>query len=446
MTEKNLTEGSILKTMLLFSVPMILGNLLQQVYNIADTMIVGHYLGSGALAAVGSAYSLMTFLISIILGLCMGSSALFSNAYGAKDEKSLKESIWVSFWLILFVSILLNIIVFLFIHPILHILQTPEEVYTMMYEYIRVIFCGILFTFLYNYFSCLLRSVGNSITPLIFLAFSSILNIFLDIWFVAGLHFGVAGAAQATVISQAISGIGIFLYTFIKMPSLHVQKEYRHFKKSVFSRVLSYSFITCAQQSVMNFGILMIQGLVNSFGTIIMAAFAVTVKIDTLAYMPAQEFGNAFSLFLSQNFGAKKFDRIQKGIRQAFTISSLFCILISGLVWILSKPLIEIFLDHPNVQILSAGINYLHIEGVFYVGIGCLFLFYGLYRALDKPMMSFVLTIISLGTRVVLAYSLAPTLGVTMIWWAIPIGWGLADVVGLLYYKKHQEIFNISYK
>lgn len=438
MTEKNLTQGPILKTMLLFSIPMILGNLLQQVYNIADTMIVGHYLGSNALAAVGSAYSLMTFLTSIILGLCMGSSALFSNAYGAKDEKQFKESIWVSFWMIFLVSVVLNIIVFLFIHPILHILQTPKEVYPLMFKYIRVIFCGILFTFFYNYFSCLLRSVGNSVTPLIFLAFSSIMNIVLDIWFVAGLDLGVAGAAQATVLSQAVSGIGIFIYTFFKMPFLHVQKEYRHFKKLVLSRVISYSLITCAQQSVMNFGILMIQGLVNSFGTIVMAAFAVTVKIDTLAYMPAQEFGNAFSLFLSQNYGAKKYDRIHKGIQQAFLISSIFCVLISGIVWLFSKTLIEIFLDHPDMNIIHVGIQYLHIEGVFYVGIGCLFLFYGLYRALEKPMMSFILTIISLGTRVVLAYSLAPTLGVHIIWWAIPIGWGLADIVGFFYYKKIQ--------
>lgn len=434
--EKNLTEGNILKTMLLFSVPMILGNLLQQIYNIADTMVVGRFLGSDALAAVGSAYSLMTFLTSIILGLCMGSSALFSNSYGACNTRELKENIWISFWFIFSVSIVLNIFVFVFIHPILHILQIPTEVYSLMYGYIRVIFCGILFTFLYNYFSCLLRSVGNSFTPLIFLAFSSVLNIFLDIWFVAGLHRGVEGAAEATVISQALSGVGIAIYTMLKMPSLHISKEYRHMDILVLKRVISYSLITCAQQSVMNFGILMIQGLVNSFGKIIMAAFAITVKIDTLAYMPAQEFGNAFSLFLSQNFGAKKINRIKKGTKEAFGISIIYCILISIFVWIFADSLIRLFLDDSNIQIVRAGINYLHIEGTFYFGIGCLFLFYGLYRALNRPMMSFVLTVISLGTRVFLAYVLAPIFGVNVIWWAIPIGWGLADLVGIIYYKK----------
>lgn len=437
-TEMNLTEGSILKTMLLFSVPMILGNLLQQVYNLADTMIVGHYLGAAALAAVGSAYALMTFLTSVIMGLCMGSSAVFSIAYGAGDERTLKESILVSFWFILLVSVALNIAVFVYIEPILGWLQIPDDVYPLMYDYVRVIFAGILFTFVYNYFACLLRAVGNSLTPLLFLAIASVLNIVLDIWFVAGLEWGVAGAAWATVIAQAVSGLGLAGYTAARMPSLRIQKAYRRMDGGVLGRVISYSFITCAQQSVMNFGILMIQGLVNSFGTVIMAAFAVTVKIDTLAYMPAQEFGNAFSLFLSQNFGAKKFDRIKKGVQQAFAISIVFGGAVSALVWLWAEPMIAIFLEEPNREIISAGINYLHIEGAFYFGIGSLFLFYGLYRAINKPMMSFVLTVISLGTRVVLAYTFAPYpgFGVDAIWWAIVIGWILADIVGWGYYMR----------
>lgn len=437
MGEKSLTEGSILKTMLLFSVPMILGNLLQQVYNIADTVIVGRFLGPTALAAVGSAYSLMTFLTSIILGLCMGSSAVFSIAYGANQRGELKKSIWVSFWFILNLSLGLNVVVFVFTNPILQLLQIPEEVYSLLYEYIRIIFVGILFSFLYNYFACLLRALGNSLTPLLFLAFSSALNIVLDIWFVAGLDRGVGGAAEATVISQAVSGIGITAYGLIKMPELRIEKQYRHWERSTWKRIVSYSSITCAQQSVMNFGILLIQGLVNSFGTVIMAAFAVTVKIDTLAYMPAQEFGNAFSLFLSQNYGAKKFDRIHKGVRQAFAISIAFCAVVSVAVWVFAKPLMLAFLDQPDSQILSAGVQYLHIEGAFYFAIGCLFLFYGLYRAMDKPIMSLILTIISLGTRVLLAYALAPipAFGVNAIWWSIPIGWALADIVGLVYYR-----------
>lgn len=434
--EKNLTEGKILKTMLIFAFPMILGNLLQQVYNIADTMVVGRFLGAEALAAVGSAYTLMTFLTSVIIGLCMGSGAVFSIAYGAGNQQELKKSIWVSFVFVGIVTIVMNAAVFIWTRPILKLLQIPEEVYPLMYQYIRIIFSGILFVFLYNFFACLLRAVGNSVVPLWFLAVSSVLNIILDLWFVAGLGKGVEGAAAATVIAQMAAGIGIAVYTLWRVPVLRIEKQYMRMEKSILNRVMQYSVLTCAQQSVMNFGILMIQGLVNSFGTVIMAAFAVAVKIDTLAYMPAQEFGNAFSLFVSQNYGARKYERIRKASGMAVKVSVSFCLVISVIVWIFAAPLVEIFLTDPQPAIVNAGVNYLHIEGVFYWGIGCLFLLYGLYRGVEKPVMSLVLTVISLGTRVALAYLLAPMpqFGVNAIWWAIPVGWILADVTGFVYY------------
>ena len=437
-TEKNLTEGKILKTMLMFALPMILGNLLQQIYNIADTMVVGRFLGAEALAAVGSAYTLMTFLTSVLIGLCMGSGAVFSIAYGAGNEQELKKSIWVSFIFVGFVTIVMNIFVFVWTDPVLKLLQIPKEVYPLMETYIRIIFLGIVFVFLYNFFACLLRAMGNSVVPLWFLAVSSVLNIILDLWFVAGLGKGVEGAAAATVIAQMAAGIGIAAYTLWKVPSLRMEKKYMHMEKSILNRVMQYSVLTCAQQSVMNFGILMIQGLVNSFGTIIMAAFAVAVKIDTLAYMPAQEFGNAFSLFISQNYGAKKYHRIQKASGMAVKVSVGFCLVISLIVWIFAAPLVKIFLADPQPAIVSAGVDYLHIEGAFYWGIGCLFLLYGLYRGIEQPAMSLILTVISLGTRVVLAYVLAPMpqFGVNAIWWAIPIGWILADLTGFLYYRK----------
>lgn len=436
--EKNLTEGKILKTMLIFAFPMIMGNLLQQIYNIADTMVVGRFLGAEALAAVGSAYTLMTFLTSVIMGLCMGSGAVFSIAYGAGNQQELKKSMWVSFVFVGIVTIIMNAAVFVWTEPILRLLQIPEEVYPLMHQYIRIIFSGILFVFLYNFFACLLRAVGNSVVPLWFLAVSSVLNIILDLWFVAGLGKGVEGAAAATVIAQMTAGLGIAVYTLWKVPVLRIEKQYMHMEKAILNRVMQYSVLTCAQQSVMNFGILMIQGLVNSFGTVIMAAFAVAVKIDTLAYMPAQEFGNAFSLFVSQNFGAKKYDRIRKASGMAVKVSVGFCLVISVIVWIFAAPLVEIFLTDPQPAIVSAGVNYLHIEGAFYWGIGCLFLLYGLYRGIEKPVMSLILTILSLGTRVALAYLLAPRpqFGVNAIWWAIPVGWILADLTGYIYYLK----------
>ena len=443
--QKNLTQGPITKTLVFFALPMIGGNMLQQLYNIADTLIVGRFIGSGALAAVGSSYTLMTFLTSILLGLCMGSGAVFSIRYGEGDMEKLHESLGASFVLILAVAAVLNLAVFLLIDPIIYLLQVPEEIYAMMREYLWVIFWGILATFLYNYFACLLRAVGNSVTPLIFLAVSSVMNIVLDLWFVLGFHWGVAGAAFATVLSQYVSGIGLAVYTYWKTPEFRIQPRYLKPKPAMLKEIGQFSFLTSVQQSVMNLGILMVQGLVNSFGTVIMAAFAAAVKIDSFAYMPAQEFGNAFSTFVAQNYGAGKSGRIREGIKKAVLMSVGFCLVISLLVFIFARPLMTIFVDPSETEILAAGVEYLRIEGAFYCGIGCLFLLYGLYRAIKRPGMSVVLTIFSLGTRVVLAYALSAIdfIGVTGIWWSVPIGWALADLVGFLYYKKNKKkLFN----
>ncbi len=431
--EKDLTKGPVLKTMFLFALPMILGNLLQQCYNIADTLIVGRVLGSNALGAVGSSFTLMTFITSVLLGLCMGSGALFSIKFGQRDEKGFQNSVHGAFFLIAVVTVILNALVFLFIDEILIFLQVPSDTIALMREYLVVIFWGIAATFLYNFFSCLLRSVGNSVVPLIYLGISAVLNIGLDLLFVAIFKFGVAGAAWATVISQYVSGIGIGIYALLKYPFL--RKKFSFTFNSV-KEVAGFSFLTCVQQSVMNFGILMVQGLVNSFGSVVMAAFAAAVKIDAFAYMPVQDFGNAFSTFIAQNYGAKKNDRIKSGIKTALISVTVFCIIVSLCIFIFAPQLMGLFIDYSEIDIISCGVDYLRIEGAFYIGIGVLFLLYGLFRAIGKPGMSVVLTVISLGSRVVLAYGLSaiPQIGVFGIWWSVPIGWILADITGILSY------------
>lgn len=432
----DLTHGPVMKTMLRFAVPMILGNLMQQCYNIADTLIVGQFLGAGALAAVGSAFSLMTFLTSILLGLAMGSGTVFSMRFGQKDALGLKEGILASFTLLGAVTVVLNVAVFLGIDWIIRVLQTPADLVGLMREYLIVIFAGLVGIFLYNFFASLLRSIGNSVVPLLFLAVSAVLNIVLDLWFVAGLNRGVAGAAEATVISQYVSGIGIAVYTWVKCPELIRKDRAVCLRWSRVREITSYSALTCLQQSIMNLGILAVQGLVNSFGTTVMAAFAAAVKIDAFAYLPVQDFGNAFSIFTAQNFGAGKTDRIRKGIRAASFTSMLFGLLISIAVFVFAEPLMTLFIDAGETAVIAEGVRYLRIEGAFYYLIAALFLLYGLYRALGKPGMSVVLTIVSLGIRVALAYALAsiPLFGVVGIWWSVPIGWLLADALGLIYY------------
>lgn len=440
--KKDLTQGNVTKTLLLFAYPMILGNLLQQCYNIADTLIVGRFLGPDALAAVGSAYSLMTFLTSIIIGLCMGSGTVYSVWFGRKDKKQLKSSMLTSFGFIMAVTVIINILVFAGIDFILRVLRVPPEIYAIMREYVWTVFGGIFFVFLYNYFAYLLRAIGNSVTPLCFLGIAAVLNIALDIVFVAELGKGVGGAAFATVISQAVSGLGIGVYVWFKEKELRPKVNEVILSKTMTLEVVRNSAAACVQQSVMNFGILMIQGLVNSFGAAVMAAFAAAVKIDSFAYMPAQEFGNAFSLFISQNYGGGRMERVREGIHKAVKVSASFCLAVSALIFILAPYLMQIFVDGSEVEIIRTGVGYLRVEGSFYCGIGILFLLYGFYRGIEKPEMSLVLTIISLGTRVFLAYLLAPhpSIGVWGIWWAIPIGWFLADLTGILCIRKSESM------
>jgi len=436
----DLTQGPVMRSMLLFAVPMILGNLLQQCYNIADTLIVGQFLGKNALAAVGSSFTLMTFLTSILLGLCMGSGALFSIRFGQRDEAGLREAVCASFVLIAFAALLLSGAAFAGLDVLRRFLRVPAEVWGLMREYLSVIFCGIIATFLYNYFASLLRALGNSVVPLVFLAVSAVLNIALDLWFVLGFERGVTGAAEATVIAQYISGIGIAVYAWFRCPQFRTGRC--SIRWNCVREIAGFSILTCVQQSVMNLGILMVQGLVNSFGSTVMAAFAAAVKIDAFAYMPVQDFGNAFSTFIAQNYGAQKESRIRAGLKGAVGASMLFCAVVSALVCFFAHPLMVLFVGESETGIILEGVRYLRIEGMFYCGIGCLFLLYGLYRALGKPGMSVVLTAISLGIRVTLAYVLSavPMIGVIGIWWSVPIGWAMADTVGILYYifrKRH---------
>ena len=367
---KDLTREPVMRSMLLFAVPMILGNLLQQCYNIADTLIVGQFLGKDALAAIGSSFTLMTFLTSILLGLCMGSGALFSIRFGQRDEKGLREAVRASFVLIAAAALVLNVLAFACLDALKAFLRVPEEVWPLMRAYLAVIFFGIV---LYAWFRCpQLRGIGGNF----------------------------------------------------------------RIRRGCLREIAGYSVLTCVQQSVMNLGILMVQGLVNSFGSTVMAAFAAAGKIDAFAYMPVQDFGNAFSTFIAQNYGAGKEARIRTGLKGAAAVSGLFCVGVSALVWVFAAPLMTLFVEKSETGIILEDVRYLRIEGAFYCGSGCLFLLYGLYRALGRPGMSVVLTVISLGSRVALAYGLSavPFIGVTGIWWSVPIGWALADITGILYY------------
>lgn len=328
----DLTHGSIFRGLLRFSLPLMAGNLLQQLYNLVDTFVVGRYCGEIALAAVGSAFSVMILLTSIVTGLCMGSGVVVSQLFGQKDDAGVRKAVGNAFVLIAGVSALLTILSYALLPVMMALLRIPPEAQGVLSRYLLIVFIGIIPTFLYNFGACMLRAVGNSTAPLVFLLISSLTNVALDFLFVAVLPWGVAGAAVATLISQVLSGFLCLGYVLFRVPALTPSQHDLHPDRALFRRIFSVSAMTSIQQSIMNFGILCVQSLVNSFGLAAMAAFTAGVKIDSLAYSPAQDFGNGFTTFVAQNQGANQPQRLRHGIRTAFLLSGGFCLIVSTLV------------------------------------------------------------------------------------------------------------------
>lgn len=433
MRHIDFTSGPVGRKILLFSLPLMVGNVFQQLYNVVDTLVVGKFLGEAPLAAVGSAYTLMIFLTSILIGLTMGAGVYFSLCFGRKNFDRMKQAVFISFLSIGLLTVIMNGAAYLLLDELISFMQVPFEVIPYIRDYLWWILAGLLAVFLYNFGAALLRAVGDSVTPLLFLILSSLMNVVLDILFVVYLDFGVSGAAEATVISQYASGAGIFIYCLFRR-EFHISGKDRVWSREIFWDMSKLSLLTSLQQSIMNFGILLVQGLVNSFGTTVMAAFAAGVKIDTIAYSPLQDFGNAFSTYAAQNWGAGNKARIRQGVITAGKMIFLFSILASCLVSLLAPTLMGFFVPETAAEVIAVGEHYLRIEGSCYLGIGILFMLYGFYRAIKRAGMSVILTILSLGTRVVLAYFLSsfPEIGVTGIWLSIPIGWALADMYGMI--------------
>ena len=428
----DLTQGSIVKSLLIYAWPVVLSSLLQSAYSITDLIVAGWFIGEGGISAINNASQVMQILTQIIMGITTGGNILMSQYYGSRDPVNREKTNRTLFFFSVTAGAVMTVAVLVLSRPILIGLRAPalEEATA----YLIVCALGLIPIFGYNALSAMLRSVGNSRQPFYCVAVTAGVNIVLDCLFMGAFHWGVRGAALATVLAQGVSAAGIALYGWRRVPLLRLERRHCKVSRGELGRIMNYSLLTCVQQSIMNFGILLVQGLVNSFGPVIMAAFAAAVKIDSFAYMPVQDFGNAFSTFVAQNYGAGRKDRIRSGIWRAVLLAFGFCAVVSTAVILFAKPLMLLFVQPQETEILAEGVWYLQVVAAFYWGIGLLFLLYGYYRAVKRPGMSVVLTVISLGTRVVLAYLLSGPVGVTGIWAAIPIGWVLADLTGVGYY------------
>ena len=432
-----MTEGSIWKSILLFSVPLILGNLLQQLYNTADSIIVGNFLGSNALAAVGSSGSPIYLLIGFSQGVAVGAGVVVSQYLGAKDKKETRIAVHTSLAIAAILGLILTVGGIAVSRTLLVWMNTPDEVLGDAVTYMKLYFGGVLFSVIYNMAAGILNAAGNSRRSVLYLACASITNIILDLVFIAGLKMGVAGAAIATDISQLVSCVLSLRFLMKVDADYKVELSSVRPDKRMTSRIIRIGLPTGIQSMVINLSNALLQSSVNSFGSVAMAGYTAANNIFGFLYAAANSITQACMSFTSQNYGAGNKERIRRGTKESFAISTAFSLVISALVFAFAAPLMQIFVSSAETAVIASGVRYLRIEGAFYFGIGCLFLLYGYYRAIKRAEMSVVLTVISLGIRVLLAYVLSATfLGETGIWMAIPIGWILADLTGLLYMRK----------
>ena len=420
--KKDLTTGNVTKTMLLFAGPMILGNLLQQCYNIVDMLIVGRALGAGALAAVGSAYSLMTFLTSVLIGMCMGSGSLFSYSIGKRDTARLQYEMTASFSFIGIVTIVMNIVVFVCMKPILNILQIPEDIYGMMQEYVWYIFWGIFFVFLYNYFSFLLRAAGDSVVSLVFLGISSGLNIVLDLWMVAGLGLGVFGAALATLIAQGISAVFSFLIFLYRMRRYKCQFEW--FDGQELYSMLQIAIPSVLQQSTVSIGMMIVQAVVNPFGTQALAGYSATMRVENVFSLIFVSIGNAISPYISQNLGAKKIERLKKGYHAALVLDLCFAVLAFLVIESLHNQISSLFLGKDGTALAyQVSGDYMRWLGYFFIFMGIKMATDGVLRGLGIMRPFLIANMVNLAIRLSVALICAPRFGIAFVWLAVPAGW-----------------------
>lgn len=430
----DLTTGNETTSILKFALPMLVGNVFQQLYSTVDSIIVGRVIGKDALAAVGASFPIISLVVSLTLGITLGSTILISQYYGSKNMKRVKRTIDTTYILLFIASIIMTAVGLLISGPLLKILQVPEYLIADAKGYLDITFIGLIGMFGYNSVSAVLRGIGDSITSLYFLIIATVVNIGLDLLFIVTFNWGIAGAAWATIIAQGLSFIISIVYLNYKNDFFKLKISNLTFDKKIFKLIIKIGLPAGIQQVFLSTGVMALQGLVNGFGADVIAAFTAAVRLDSFASMPVANFGNALSSFVGQNVGAGKMDRVKKGYRVTLMMSIGFSILISAIMFIFGDLLIAIFTDDLNV--IAEGVKYLKIVSVGYPLLSVLFITSGLIRGTGDSVFPMFITITSLWiVRVPAAAILSKQFGSSGLWMGIPLGWLLGAVVGLTYYK-----------
>ena len=430
-----LTQKPPLQALLILAFPIILGNLFQQFYNMADSAIVGRYVGEQALAAVGASFSLTNVFIYISIGGGMGASVIIGTYFGGKLYQKMKTAVFTAMFSLLGLSIVLAVFGLLFSKQIMIWLNTPADVLDLAVEYLNIYFLGLPFLFMYNVFSSMFNCIGKSRIPLCFLIFSSVLNVVLDVVMVTRFGMGVAGVAWATLIAQGLSAV---LSCLVFMKELRGLESERHgfYDFAEFRRMIKVALPSIFQQSTVSIGLMLVQSVINGFGSQALAGYSAASRVDSICFVPMIGLGNALSSYTAQNIGAGKLDRVQQGYKAAtasvITCAAVLCLVIQTL----NEPIIRMFLGENGTEIaLSTGMAALSFTSWFYCGIGFKQTVDGVLRGARDMKMFTIANLVNLGIRVTFAVTMAPRFGIAMVWTAVPIGWFVNWLISYLEYR-----------
>ncbi len=431
---KDLTEGREGKLILSFAMPMLYGNIFQQLYNIIDSIIIGRYLGNEALAAVGASFPLIFTLVSFVIGIATGTTIIIAQYFGAKDEERVRLSIETMYIFLFFASIALTVLGIVFSTGIFRLIDLPEEVIPQAVEYFNVYALGFVFFFGFHGTTAILRGLGDSKTPLYFLVTATLMNIFLDLLFVVVFGWGIKGVAWATVIAQGGAFISILIYlnTYHKVINFSVLRL--RFNKDIFWKSIKIGLPTGFQQTFVAIGMLALYKVVNMFGTTVIAAYSIAMRIDSFAALPAMNFASALSSFVGQNIGAGKQERVNNGLWATLRMTAIISVSVTIVAWLFAPQIMGIFTT--DADVVEAGKDYLYIVSLFYIVFSTMFVYNGVLRGAGDTVIPMFITLFALWlVRIPVSYYLALQFGPVGIWWGVPIAWAIGAVFSFFYFR-----------
>lgn len=442
---KDMTTGNPVKLILAFSVPLLIGNIFQQFYNMVDAIIVGRYVGVEALAAIGATGSVTFLIYGFIMGLSGGFTILISQKFGANDEEGVKKAVSSAIFLSVIVTVVATVLSLITARPLLNIMNTPANIIEASLSYLKIIYIGLFATVLYNLLSGVLRALGDSKTPLYFLIIASLLNVVLDLIFVINFNMGVAGAAIATIISQFVAGVLCLIYITKRFPILRLKKNHLlNIDFSITKKQLKIGIPMALQFSITAIGTIILQTSLNGFGSNAVAAFTAASKVEQLVMQPLVSFGVTMATYCGQNLGARQFERIKEGVKKATIISISISILSGIIVMVFGGSFTRIFLDNPDAEVLNLSVTFLKTISVFFIPLGLIFIYRNTLQGIGESFIPMLAGVLELVARTLVAFTLPAMIGFKGICYAGPLAWIFAAVPLVITYLIKSRKFPVS--